>query len=93
MKYEEEPKNKEKSFNYEDNKNENSAKMNEINKTIRKLLIDEDCNDKQLAKMMGFTQQNISKKFIAGSFYVKDLIKIADIFGRDLKIEFVKKDE
>lgn len=63
----------------------------DINKIIKKLLVDEDITQGELASKIETTQQNLSKKFKNDSFYVKDLIKIADSLGYELKIEFVKK--
>lgn len=63
----------------------------DINKIIKKLLVDEDMTQGELALKIDTTQQNLSKKFKNDSFYVKDLVKIADSLGYELKIEFVKK--
>lgn len=63
----------------------------DINKIIKKILIDEDMTQGELASKIETTQQNLSKKFKNDSFYVKDLVKIAESLGYELKIEFVKK--
>lgn len=63
----------------------------DINKIIKKLLVDEDITQGELASKIETTQQNLSKKFKNNSFYVKDLIKIAESLGYELKIEFIKK--
>lgn len=63
----------------------------DINKIIKKLLVDEDMTQGELASKIETTQQNLSKKFKNDSFYVKDLIKIAESLGYELKIEFIKK--
>lgn len=63
----------------------------DVNKIIKKLLIEEDMTQGELASKIETTQQNLSKKFKNDSFYVKDLIKIADSLGYELKIEFIKK--
>lgn len=63
----------------------------DINKVIKKLLVDEDMTQRELASKIETTQQNLSKKIKNNSFYVKDLVKIADSLGYELKIEFIKK--
>lgn len=65
----------------------------DLNKIIKKLLIDEDIKQGELANKIGTTQQNLSKKFKNNSFYVRDLINIADELDYELKIEFIKKSE
>ncbi|WP_294365010.1 helix-turn-helix domain-containing protein [uncultured Clostridium sp.] len=62
----------------------------DINKIIKKLLIDEDMTQGELALKIETTQQNLSKKINNNSFYVKDLVKIAEALGYELKIEFIK---
>lgn len=62
-----------------------------INKILKKLLIDEEITQGELANKIETTQQNLSKKFKNNSFYVRDLEKIAEALGYELKIEFVKK--
>lgn len=63
----------------------------DINKIIKKLLIEEDMTQGELASKIETTQQNLSKKFKNDSFYVRDLVKIANTLGYELKIEFIKK--
>ncbi|MDI9215926.1 helix-turn-helix domain-containing protein [Clostridium tertium] len=63
----------------------------DINKIIKKILIDEDMTQGELASKIETTQQNLSKKFKNDSFYVKDLVKIAESLGYELKIEFIKE--
>ncbi|MGN1358643.1 MAG: helix-turn-helix domain-containing protein [Bacilli bacterium] len=64
-----------------------------INKILKKLLIDEEITQGELANKIETTQQNLSKKFKNNSFYVRDLEKIADSLGYELKIEFIKKND
>lgn len=63
-----------------------------INKILKKLLIDEEITQGELADKIETTQQNLSKKFKNNSFYVRDLEKIAEALGYELKIEFIKKE-
>lgn len=63
-----------------------------INKILKKLLIDEEITQGELADKIETTQQNLSKKFKNNSFYVRDLEKISEALGYELKIEFIKKE-
>ena len=62
-----------------------------IEKEIRKLLLDEDIEIKELASRLNTSQQNISAKLKRNNFTVKDVEKILDVLGYELKIEFIKK--
>lgn len=64
----------------------------DINKIIKKLLIEEEITQGELAEKIETTQQNLSKKFKNNSFYVKDLNKIADALNYELIIDFHKKE-
>ena len=62
-----------------------------IEKEIRKILLDEDIEIKELASRLNTSQQNISAKLKRNNFTVKDVGKILDVLGYELKIEFIKK--
>ena len=62
-----------------------------IEKEIRKILLDEDIGIKELARRLNTSQQNISAKLKRNNFTVKDVEKILDVLGFELKIEFIKK--
>lgn len=62
-----------------------------IEKEIRKILLDEDVEIKELASRLNTSQQNISAKLKRNNFTVKDVEKILDVLGYELKIEFIKK--
>lgn len=62
-----------------------------IEKEIRKILLDEDIEIKELASRLNTSQQNISAKLKRNNFTVKDVEKILDVLGYELKIEFIKK--
>lgn len=62
-----------------------------IEKEIRKILLDEDIEIKELASRLNTSQQNISAKLKRNNFTVKDVEKILDALGYELKIEFIKK--
>lgn len=62
-----------------------------IEKEIRKILLDEDIEIKELARRLNTSQQNISAKLKRNNFTTKDIEKILDVLGYELKIEFIKK--
>ena len=62
-----------------------------IEKEIRKILLDEDIEIKELARRLNTSQQNISAKLKRNNFTTKDIGKILNVLGYELKIEFIKK--
>ena len=62
-----------------------------IEKEIKKILLDEDIEIKELARRLNTSQQNISAKLKRNNFTTKDIEKILDVLGYELKIEFIKK--
>ena len=60
-------------------------------KEIRKILLDEDIEIKELARRLNTSQQNMSAKLKRNNFTTKDIEKILDVLGYELKIEFIKK--
>ena len=62
-----------------------------IEKEIRKILLDEDIEIKELARRLNTSQQNISAKLKRNNFTTKDIEKISNVLGYELKIEFIKK--
>ena len=62
-----------------------------IEKEIRKILLDEDIDIKELARRLNTSQQNISAKLKRNNFTTKDIEKILNVLGYELKIEFIKK--
>lgn len=62
-----------------------------IEKEIRKILLDEDIEIKELARRLNTSQQNISAKLKRNNFTTKDIEKILSVLGYELKIEFIKK--
>ena len=64
-----------------------------IEKEIRKILLDEDIEIKELASRLNTSQQNISAKLKRNNFTVKDVEKILNVLGYELKIEFIKKND
>ena len=66
--------------------------MIDLEKTIRKLMIDENVNLTELGRRINNSTSNLSNKLRRNNLYSDDLKKIAEAFGYELKIEFVKKE-
>ena len=62
-----------------------------IEKEIKKILLDEDIEIKEFARRLNTSQQNMSAKLKRNNFTTKDIEKILDVLGYELKIEFIKK--
>lgn len=58
---------------------------------LKKLFLDANMTQSDVAKKIGTTQANLSKKFKNNTVYSKDIEKIADTLGYELRIEFIKK--
>ena len=65
----------------------------DVEKEIRKLLIEEDKTLSWLSKSLKTSQSNLSKKLKRNNFCTKDIEKIANVLGYELKIEFIKKND
>lgn len=62
-----------------------------ISKEIKKILIDEDLNQADLAERLNTSQQNMNAKLKRDNFSNKEMQEIAEALGYELKIEFIKK--
>lgn len=62
-----------------------------VSKEIKKILIDEDLTQADLAEKIGTSQQNMNAKLRRDNFSNKEMQEIADALGYELKIEFIKK--
>ena len=62
-----------------------------IEKEIKKILLDEDIEIKELARRLNTSQQNMSAKLKRNNFTTRDIEKILNVLGYELKIEFIKK--
>lgn len=58
---------------------------------LKKLFLDANMTQSDVAEKIGTTQANLSKKFKNNTVYSKDIEKIAETLGYELKIEFIKK--
>ena len=63
-----------------------------ISKEIKKILIDEDLNQADLAEKLKTSQQNMNAKLKRDNFSNKEMIEIAEALGYELKIESIKKE-
>ena len=66
--------------------------MIDLEKTIRKLMIDENVNLTELGRRINYSTSNLSIKLRRNNLYSDDLKKIAEALGYELKIEFIKKE-
>lgn len=62
-----------------------------ISKEIKKILIDEDLTQGDLAEKIGTSQQNFNAKLKRDNFSNKEMQEMADALGYELKIQFIKK--
>lgn len=62
-----------------------------ISKELKKIMIDENISQSELAEKLSVTQQNISAKLKKNDYRINELINIANILGYDLEINFVKR--
>lgn len=62
-----------------------------ISKEIKKILIDEDLTQAELAEKVGTSQQNMNAKLKRDNFSNKEMEDIADALGYNLEIKFTKK--
>lgn len=67
------------------------TKENELNVIIRQALISKKMSITELAKRMGQSQSNISKKLKHNNLKESELRKIADILEMDVIIKLVEK--
>ena len=63
----------------------------DISKEIKKMLIDKDLTQSQLADMLNTSQSNFANKMKRNNLYSRDIEEIAEALGYELKIEFIKK--
>ncbi len=65
--------------------------MLDMEKVIKKFLIEQDSNTAQCAKLLGCGTANLYGKYRRNTFYVSDLEKIAEAYGYEIEINFVPK--
>lgn len=65
--------------------------MLDMQKIIKKFLIEQESNSAQLADKLGVSTSNIYGKYRRNTFYVSDLEKIAEAYGYEVEINFVPK--
>lgn len=62
-----------------------------ITKKIKLLLVENEMTATQLAKKIGTTQSNLSKKMKNESYTISDLEKIAEVLNMELIVDFKSK--
>lgn len=65
--------------------------MIDISKEIKKLLIDTEMSQSDLAEKLGTSQGNLANKLKRNNFSTKEMSEIAEALGYELKIEFINK--
>lgn len=65
--------------------------MVDIAKEIKKVLIDLEISQSDLAEKIGTSQGNLANKLKRNNFSTKEMLEIAAALGYELKIEFIKK--
>ncbi len=62
----------------------------DIDKEIKKILIDKDMTLTDLAEKLGVTQQNVSAKLKKNDMRISEIEKILGVLGYKLDVEFKK---
>lgn len=65
--------------------------MMNIEKEIKKILIEKDMLLKDLAEKLGVSYQNLYKKMQRNNFRISELEEILNALGYDLELKFIKK--
>lgn len=63
----------------------------DIEKEIKKIMIEEEITQTELAKRMNTSQGNIGNKLKRNNPSIKDLEHMLDVLGYKLEINFIKK--
>lgn len=63
----------------------------DIAKEIKKILIDEDMSQSELAEKIETSQGNLANKFKRNNFSINEMLDIANALGYELNISFEKK--
>lgn len=62
-----------------------------IEKEIKKILIEKDMLLKDLAEKLGVSYQNLYNKMQRNNFRVSELEEILNVLGYDLELKFIKR--
>lgn len=65
--------------------------MMNIEKEIKKILIEKDMLLKDLAEKLGVSYQNLYNKMQRNNFRVSELEEILNALGYDLELKFIKR--
>lgn len=63
----------------------------DITKEIKKMLIDVEMTQAELADKLDTSQGNLANKLKRNNFSTNELLKIADVLGYELNIGFTRK--
>lgn len=65
----------------------------DVERELRKILIDEDKTIGYLAEKLGVSNQNLSAKFRRNNFRIKEVEEMLDLLGYDLEIKINKRND
>lgn len=63
----------------------------EVAKTFKKIMVDKEIKQTQIADAMGLAKQNFNNQLKADNFRINDVIKIAEILGYNVKLQLVDR--
>lgn len=67
--------------------------MIDTTKKVKHLMLEKELNITQLAKLIGTSQPNLSKKMNKNSLSVSDLVKIAEVTNTKLELNFIMEND
>lgn len=67
--------------------------MIDITKEIKKMMLDRDMTQSELAEKLGISQSNLAQKLKRNNFTTSDMKAIAKALRYKLKIKFIKEEE
>jgi DNA-binding Xre family transcriptional regulator len=64
----------------------------ELNKVFKKMMIDKEVKQIDLADSLGLSKENFHAQLRRNNFRITDIIKIADILNYDVNLQFIDRD-
>lgn len=64
----------------------------EVGKTFKKIMIDRDIKQTDIADKLGITKQYFNDQLRRNNFRIGDIEKIADILDCDTRLQFIDRD-
>ena len=63
----------------------------ELGKAFKKMMIDKSVTQVSVAAKLGVKKQNFNNKLRFDNFRIEEIMKISDILGYDLKLQFIDR--